>query len=109
MAIEIDLQPPRRIAAHLDKRLSPLLVIQIEIVVVGDDRFVTSELKHDPLSRQLMRTEGIGFFLSNTDENYGIAHRSLAPHLLSAPIFRLLALKSKKRTAFSLGECFDRC
>src|ERR1700693_4405448 len=104
MSVEIDLQPPRCIAAHFDKRLSPLLVIQIKIVVVGDDRFVTCELKHDPLSRQLMRTECIGFFLSHTDENYCIAHRSLAPHLLSVPIFRLLALKSKKRTPFSLGE-----
>src|SRR5207249_6108957 len=39
VAVEVELQTPRSVAADLEEGFAPLAVIQIEVVVVGDDGF----------------------------------------------------------------------
>jgi hypothetical protein len=54
-----------------------------------------------------MGAESIGFFLRDTDEDHRIAHRSLSPQLMSAPVFGFVALKVKQWDALLFGESLD--
>ncbi len=51
MAVEIKFQAPRGITTDFDEALAPIRVIQIEIVVVGQDRFVARKFQRPPVYR----------------------------------------------------------
>ncbi len=107
VAVEIELQAPRGIAAHFQERLAPVGVIQVEIVVVGKDRFVAREFEPHPTAGQAAGTEGIGFLLGQADEHDGVAHGSLLAHLVGPLVFAFLAPESKERDILALSEGFD--
>ena len=50
MAVEVKLQTPRGITTDFDEALASIGVIQIEVVVVGQDRFVARKLKDGPFT-----------------------------------------------------------
>jgi hypothetical protein len=107
MAVEIDLQTPGGVTADFDEALAPIGVIQIEVIVIGQHRFVARELKEGPFTGQPMGAEGIGFFLGDTDEDHRIAHRSLSAQLMSAPVFGFVPFEVKQRDALFFSESLD--
>src|SRR6202007_1989946 len=90
MAVEIKLQTPGGVTADFDEGLAPIGVIQIEVIIIGQYRFVARELKGGSFTGQTAGGEGIGFFLGDTDEDHRIAHRSLSAQLMSAAVFRFV-------------------
>src|SRR5438034_755953 len=96
VAVEVELQTPRSVAADLEEGFAPLAVIKIEVVVVGDDGFVAAELKADGGAGQAAGAEGVGFLLSDADEDDGITHRSLAAQLMSALVFGFLVSEGEQ-------------
>ena len=54
-----------------------------------------------------MGAEGIGFFLSDTDEDYGIVHWTLSAHLMGPQVFGFLTLKVKQRDGLLRGEALN--
>ena len=54
-----------------------------------------------------MGTEGMGFFLSDTDEDHGIVHWALSAHLMGTQVFGFLTLKVKQRDGLLRGEALN--
>ena len=54
-----------------------------------------------------MGAEGMGFFLSDTDEDHCIVHWALSAHLMGTQVFGFLALKVKQRDGLLHGEAFN--
>src|ERR1700739_1961896 len=108
MAVEIKLQTPGGVTADFDEGLAPIGVIQIEVIIIGQYRFVARELKGGSFTGQPTGAEGIGFFLGDTDKDHCIARRSLSAQLMGALVFGFVALKVKQWDGLLFGEslCF---
>jgi hypothetical protein len=54
-----------------------------------------------------MGAEGMGFFLSDTDEDHRIVHWALSAHFMGTEVFGFLALKVKQRDGLLGGEALN--
>jgi hypothetical protein len=75
MAIDAQLNSPRRVAAHLDEQRTELLVINVEVVMVEVDRLVEVELE---LAVDLRAAERFRLLLGRPDEDDLIPYSSLS-------------------------------
>src|SRR5437867_2156987 len=107
MPVEVELKAPGCVTADLQERFAPLGVIEIEIVVIGDNRFVAGELEDHSFAGQAPSAEGVGFLLSDSDEDHRVAHRSLRAQLMSPLVLGLFALEVKQRNILALSKGLD--
>ena len=105
MPVQAQLHAPRRVAADLQEQRAELLVINVEIVVIDVNRFVTIELKP---SVDLLAVEGLRFLLRHSNEHHGVAYVAALSETVGDIVFPLFVPELVHRNAFLFGERLHR-
>ena len=104
MSVQAQLDAPGRIATDLQEQRTEVFIVDIEVIVVYVDRFVTVKLE---LSVDLPAVEGLRFLLRHPDEDDRIPPLALAAELVGNVVFSLFVLEPIHRNPFLFRQCFD--